>query len=208
MASKVQISNLALSKLGSYGSLENIDTPHKPAEKVFAKWWDYARQIAIKYMIPNFARDRRVLAPDAKAPAFGYSKRFEYPSDCVRVLGFGEQRAKKNNYSIEGNWILTDAATEDDDGNVSLNLRFCKDIPDISKWTPDFIDAFTWILAYTVNMEITQDMEKQVYLEQILNSKKAEAAGVNSQENMPIRLNNSKFRASRTQKDPQNSEKF
>lgn len=207
MSSKVQISNLAMGRLGSYGSLENIDTPKKDEEFVFAKWWDYARRIALKELIPNFARDRRALASDATAPAFGYGTRFQYPSDCVKVLGFGQERYKTNTYAIEGQYILTDDYEEDTDGNISLHLRFIKDVTDISQWTPEFIDAFTWFLAYTTNMEITQDMEKQVYLEKIINMKKAASAAVNSQENMPIRINNSKFKQSRTHYNPQNSEK-
>jgi hypothetical protein len=200
--------NLALSRLGNYGSIENIDTPTKPAEVVFAKWWDAARRMALKEMIPNFALDRRILAPDAVAPAFGYGKRFEYPSDCVRVLGFGEIQNKKNSYSIEGNWILTDDYDEDaEDGSVSLPIRFVKDETDVTKYTPEFIDALSWFLAYTVNMEITQDADKQVYLEKIINSKKAVSSAINSQENMPIRLNNSKFKAARQTHNPQFNEK-
>lgn len=207
MSSKVIMCNLGLSHLGNYGSLENIDTPRKPAEIVFAKWWDTARRMALKEIIPHFALDRRVLAPDAIAPAFGYSTRFAYPSDCVRVLGFGEIQAKENNYSVEGGFILTDCFDEDEDENVTLNLRFVKDVDDVTLFTPEFIDAFAWFLAYNTNMEITQDMDKQVYLEKIINSKKTQAGGINSQENPPIRINNSKFRQARTSTPVSNYEK-
>lgn len=207
MSSKVIVCNLGLSRLGNYGSVENIDTPKKPAEIVFAKWWDAARRMALKEIMPHFALARRILSPDATAPEFGYGTRFEYPSDCVRVLGFGEVQEKKNTYAVEGGWILTDDYDEDSDGNISLKLRFVKDESDITKWTPEFIDAMAWFLAYTVNMEITQDFDKQVYLEKIVNSKKAVASGINAQENMPVRVNRSKFEQARTVHRPSNYEK-
>lgn len=210
MSVKTVVCNLGLSRLGNFGSVENIDTPKKTLEIVCAKWWDAARRMALKQLIPNFALDRRILAPDATAPAFGYSKRFEYPSDCVRVLGFGEIQAKDNNHSIEGSWILTDTYDEDtttDPSSISLNLRFVKDEADVSKWTPEFIDAFSWFFAYCVNMEVTQDMEKQVYLEKIIGSKQAQASAMTSQENMPIRINRSKFKAARRNYNPVNYDK-
>lgn len=207
MSTKVNACNLALSRLGNYDSIEDIDTPQKPTEIVFAKWWNHARRMALKEIMPHFAMSRRILAPDATAPAFGYGKKFEYPSDCLRVLGFGEVRYKANTYAVEEGFILTDDYDTDADGNVSLSLRFIKDISDVSKFTPEFVEELTWFLAYTCNMEITQDGEKQVYLEKIINQKKATAGAISSQENPPIRVNISKFREARRTYDPQTSTK-
>lgn len=208
MSSKVAICNLGLSRLGNYGSLENIDTPTKSAEAVFAKWWDFTRQLALKELIPNFAISRRKLAQDANTPAFGYSTQFAYPSDCLRLLGIGEAQYKENNHSIEGGYILTDDYSEDDDGNVYLPIRFIIDVTDTSKYTPEFVEALSWYLAYTTNMEITQDTDKQVYFEKVIGLKKSVASAMNAQENPPIRINNSKFKAARTTRNPVNYEKL
>lgn len=164
--------------------------------------------MALKEMIPHFALERRVLAPDTIAPAFGYAKRFAYPNDCVRVLGFGDIRDKTNKYAIEGGWILTDDYDEDADANITLNLRFVKDITDLTLYTPEFIEGLSWFLAYTVNMEITQDMDKQMLFEKIINGKKSQTSGINSQENAPIRVNHSKFASARRSSNPQNTEKL
>jgi len=53
----------------------------------------------------------------------------------------------------------------------------------------------SWFLAYNVNMEITQDTQKQQYLEQKLLTIKREAAALNGLENRPIIKNSSKFTA-------------
>lgn len=208
MSTKVQACNLAASRLGSYGSVEDIDQPRKPLEIIFAKWWDHARRMALESIMPNFAITRRVLAPDSTAPAFGYTKRFQVPSDSVRVLGVGQQEDKANDYSIEGGYILTDQYVEDADGNVTLNLRFVIDEADVSKYTPDFMEGLSWFLAYCANMEVTHDADKQVYLERVIRDKKAEASSLNSQQNRPIRLNNSKFRQARSAHAPTNYEKL
>jgi len=206
--SKNSICNLALSRLGNKSSIEDIDSPKKPAEFVFAKWWDASRRLALKELMPSFAKTRRKIAKDAETPEFGYSARFAYPSDCIRVLGFGEIKYKQNTYSIEGGWILTDDYSTDDDDNIYLPLRFVKDITDTTKYTPEFVEGLSWYLAYVANMEITQDLQKQTLIEKVINSKKAQSAGIDSQESMPIRINQSKFKLARYSTDPTITEKL
>lgn len=206
--SKNSICNLALSRLGNKSSIEDIDSPKKPAEFVFAKWWEASRRLALKEMIPSFARSRRKISSDADAPEFGYTTRFAYPSDCVRVLGFGEIKDKQNTYAVEEGWILTDDYDTDSDDNIYLPLRFVKDVTDTTKYTPEFIEALSWYLAYVTNMEITQDSQRQVLIEKVINGKKAQLAGIDSQENMPIRINQSKFKLARTSASPTITEKY
>jgi hypothetical protein len=201
--SKESICNLALSRLGSYGGVTDIDNPKLPAEIACAKWWDVVRRYALKELAPNFALDRSNIAADATAPAFGYSYRYRKPASCLKVLGFGEIRDKKNNFTVEGEYILTDDASGE-----ALQLRFVTDIEDVSKWYPEFITEFSFILGYYVNMEITQDLGKQSSLEQLLPLKKAEASALSGQENRPIRITESKFKKARYDSSPSNSEKM
>jgi len=201
--SKVQICNQALSRLGSKSTVESIDSPQNKQELTFAKWWDITRRKALKELVPSFALRRRQVAMDAEAPAFGYGARFAYPSDCVKVLGFGEIQDNKNNFSIEGGWILTD--DYQDDGY--LNLRFVADVTDATTYSPEFTDVLSWYLAEATCLEITQDLEKYVAIEKVLAIKKAEAGGINSQENRPIRINESKFKKARNYYSPTNTDK-
>lgn len=207
MSTKAFACNLAMSRLGNYGSIENIDTPIKPTEIVFAKWWEHSKEVALKTIKPNFALERVKLAKDATAPAFGYSTRFAKPADCLAVLGFGQVQEKRKEYAIEGGWILTEDYDTDTDGNITLSLRYVKNVDDVSAFDPEFMEELSWFLAYNANMEITQDDEKQVYLEKVINSKKAEAAALASQENPPIRINKSKFIQARTATNPKNYDK-
>ena len=199
-----QIANLALSLLGNYGSIESIETPIKPAEVVFAKWWDLARQTAIKELKPNFALERAYVSKDASgSPAFGYTYRYRKPTDSLAVLGLDEVRKKRNVYSVEGDYILTDEFLGE-----ALPLRYVKDVTDITKFTPEMVNLMAFYLAYFGNMEITQDLQKQVSLEKLLPIKKSQASAINGQENRPIRITNSKFKQARRVDVPSNSEKL
>lgn len=191
---KTDICNLALSKLGNKGSVENIDTPEKPLEIIFSKWYEVAKEMALKTIKPNFAISRRYLALSSVDPEFGYSNQYRYPSDCLAVLGIGNINDKENNFSIESGtdenlYIITNSY----DGE-SLPLRFIRNVSDVTRFSIEFVEEFSWFLAYLTNMEITQDPQKQAFLEQIIDKKKREAGSLNSMENRPIRKNISHFK--------------
>ena len=185
--SKSSICNLALSVLGNYADVSDIDTPKTDPERVFAKWYDIIRKSTLKMLIPSFAMDRVVVAVLTEAPTFGWTQAFEYPANCLKLLGVGEVEEKTDNYAVEGGVILSD-----DDATSGLNIRYIKDIEDVTKFTPDFIKLLSWELAYAVCMEITQDLERFGYMQKIMPKKRSEMGAVDSQENRPIRINNSK----------------
>lgn len=203
--SKSEICNLALSRLGNYDSISDIDTPTTTLEKIFAKWYDTTRKKTLKSMIPSFAIERRQVSLLGTTPAFGYGSQWEYPNDCVRLLGIGEIEEKTNDYAVEGKKILCDY--DDSDYEDGLPIRFIKDITDVTMFSDDFIDLFTLELAYKVCMEVTQDLERLIYLEKILPAKRAEMGAIDSQENAPVRINKSKFKKSRYTDNPTNTSK-
>lgn len=200
--SKSEICNLALSRLGSFESVSDIDTPDNKVEKIFTKWYDTIRKKVLKSLIPNFAVEYRRVSQLADAPAFGYAYKYEYPNDCLKVLGIDEVEKKTNDYAVRGRTIQTDL--DDDDG---LPIRFIKDITDVTWFNSDFITLLTWELAYAVCMEVTQDLERMIYMEKILPKKRAEMGAMDSQENAPVRINKSKWKKSRYTDVPVNTEK-
>jgi hypothetical protein len=200
--SKSELCNLSLSRLGNYNSISDIDTPVTQHEQVFALWYDVARQAFLKMTMPNFSLARKSVALLDVEPAFGYAYAYEYPVDCLRVLGVGDTDNKINNYSVEGNAIQTDILYED-----GLPLRYVADIEDVTKMSPEFKLAFSWYLASCVALEITQDMGKVSLIEQILPSKIMALSGMNAQENMPIRISRSLFKQSRYADYPTNVDK-
>jgi hypothetical protein len=65
------------------------------------------------------------------------------------------------------------------------------DIEDTSKFTPDFVQLFSWILASNICMELEIDMNKYQQIMQMLPQKIVEYCGVDAQENPPVRVSHS-----------------
>ena len=194
---KTQICGLALSRLGNRNSIADIDAPTTPEERVCALWYDICRQTTLKKLMPNFALGRKVIAKLTTTPEFGYAYEYEYPTDCLKVLGIGEVQEKENNYSVEGRKILTDEDYED-----GMELRYIKDETDVSKFSPEFIIALSCELSEKISLQITQDPEKLTAFNTLKKSDSSEASALNGQENRPVRINTSKFKQARTVDNP------
>lgn len=187
METKVTVCNLALSRFGNKGSVEDIDQPKKQTEIVCAKWYDISRKSALKHMMPNFARKREIWARDIGfTPAFGYEYAYKYKADCLKILGIGNLYEKRNDYSIEGEHLLINELFEG-----GIPVRYVTDVTNANKFTPDFIQLFSWFLARDICIELTSSDAKYQQIESILPQKIAEYCGVDAQENPPIRISRS-----------------
>lgn len=190
---KTDICNLALGHLGNYGTITNIDTPTNAKERTFNLWYDITRQDVLKRTMPNFALSRRVIAALETTIPFGYSYAFEYPTDCLKILGFGEIADTGDYiYSVEGGVIYTDDEWED-----GLQLRFVKDIEDVTLFSPEFKMVLSYALASNVALDITQDINKKNMLEKELMNKMLISGSLNSQENKIVRISRSLFNRAR-----------
>jgi hypothetical protein len=192
IVSKVELCNLTINRLGNYPSITNIDEPKTSPELTFSLWYDISRQTFLKMTMPNFALARKRVAQLVEDVPYPFTYVYEYPSDCLKVLGIGAVEDKKNNYTIENNRIYTNVQYAD-----GLPLRYIADITDVSKMTSEFKIAFSWFLAGNVAMDITQDMSKVKMIEELLPSKISLMSGLNAQENLPIRVSRSGFKEAR-----------
>ena len=193
ITSKVELCTLGLGHLGNYGTLSNIDTPTNDKEKTFALWYDITRQALLKQVMPNFALARRKISQLLTTQAFGYTYAWEYPADCLKVLGISDvDQVGRYVYSVEGNVIYSDDPWDD-----GLELRFIKDITDVNSMSPEFKMLLSWALAGNTAMTITQSVEKTAMIQKQFAAKMAEVSGMNAQENKPIRVSNSRFQQAR-----------
>lgn len=189
---KTQICTLANSLLMQASAINNIDTPVTPQEKAYSKWYKTANEYCLKHLMPNFALDRRVVSQLPNGPAFGFEYAYQKPSDCLKVLGIGNAEDKTNDYNVEGDQIQTDLLADD-----GLEIRFVKNITDVTKYSPEYIILLAWKLAELTCMEITKDKEMLGYLRKTVPIEFLTASALSGQENKPIRINNSKFRQAR-----------
>lgn len=188
---------------GNLGSISDIDTPRNTKETTFALWYDVTRQKLLKLAMPNFALGRKTVAALVAAPPFGYERAFEYPADCLKVLGLGEVEDKdRYPYAVEGRVIYTN-----DNWDDGLALRFIKDYSDVGTMSPEFKIQLAIELAANVCLALTKDKAMQAKIQQMLPGALAEASALNAQENRPIRISTSRFRTARYATPRRNEEK-
>lgn len=192
ITSKVDVCNLSLGHLGNYGTVTNIDVPTNDKERVFKLWYDITRQATLKQMMPNFALARKVVAQMDETPAFGYAYAYEYPNDCLKMLGIDGVSMKENNYAVEAGRILTNEDYPD-----GMPIRYIEDVTDVTRFSPEFKILLSQELGAAVALGITQDVQKAAKITAMLPQLRMAASGMNAQENRPIRISNSRFRAAR-----------
>lgn len=207
ITSKVDICNLALGQLGNYGTVSNIDTPTKDTERTFVLWYDICREFVLKLLMPNFALTRLVVSQLAETPAFGYNYFYEYPITALKVQGVGNVEDKENNYNIERTPSGVKAISHDYDYTTGMPIRIITDVTNINDWSPEAKLLFSQYLAAYSCLQITQDVQKADKLMAGLPAAMSVSSGLNAQENMPVRISNSRFKASRYNDNPSNTSK-
>lgn len=188
MASAVDIANRALTKLGA-GTIIRLDEDD-PKAVALNLAFEPVRQAELRRRRWRFSLERHSLPALADAPGFGFSRQFQLPTGCLRVIQIGEfdlgpnlsdyRGAPTEYWSIEGRKILTDF-------DAPLKVRTIQDVPDTTQWDPAFVEAFAARLAYECCERITQsDSKRQLawsdYKESIREAIKANALEVAPQE--------------------------
>ena len=105
MTTAVSICSNALLMLGD-NPISDFDESTDRA-RLASNLWPTARDYVLRMHPWNCATKRVVLAPEADAPAFGWTAQFLLPGDNLRVLGVGEQ-GERPRYKVEGGKILMD----------------------------------------------------------------------------------------------------
>jgi hypothetical protein len=128
----------------------------------------------------NFARDRETLAELDEAPAFGWERAFQLPSDCLRVLELNGNEVENGNndaFEIEGRKLLTDAET--------ASIIYTRYITDASQYDALFVEALSYKLAVALCKVITNSTSERGALMQFFKDAMAQAGWVDSVENRP-----------------------
>jgi hypothetical protein len=190
--SSADVCNLTLSLLGNYGTVGDIDTPQGDKEQIFAKWYDISRQSLIKQLVPNFAISRKRVARVVQTPPFGYEYVYEYPNNCLKLLGIDEVDDKAKDYAVEGGYIYSDTLYDE-----GMPIRYLKDITDVNSQSPEFKVLHAHYMASLMGSEL-QKPERADAIERKLPMLMASFSAINAQENPPIRISHSKFKMART----------
>lgn len=197
MLSASAICTNALSICGVNDEALDITTPTKPNERLCARWYDTTRQSLLRQVMPSFAITRKKVALVSTTPSFGFEYAYQYPKDCLRLLGIGEIELKANNHNIEGQYILYGESVAD-----GLPIRYVSDFKDTTVFTPDFSDLLAWQLAANIVLQVAQDTAREQYIMAVLKEKFLVVSSIQTQENPPIRISHSRFMDSKFSNNP------
>jgi len=106
MASVVQICNGALNQLGA-STILSLTEDSKNARLCNARY-ENVRDAVFRHHPWNCLLKRLQLAADTDAPAWGFTKQFTLPADCLRLIRILDY---DSDYVVEGRKILSNSST-------------------------------------------------------------------------------------------------
>ena len=153
MASKTEIANRALAKLGQ-PRVANIETDNSKAPKALNEMYDQVRDALLAEYPWNFALTRAQLAKDATSPAWDWANAYTVPSDFLSLVEV------KNNpaYSLERGKILTNQG-------APIYILYVARIDDAGEFDALFVEAFASRLALEgVELIVESNTKKQLLM--------------------------------------------
>lgn len=180
-SSWVEIANGALSKLGGQ-LITSFDDGTAEAIRAKARYQACCNAVLRRHPW-NCAIARERLAPLSSTPAFGYTAKFNLPTNCLRVLSV--EGLASSDYQIEGRAILASGSL--------LDLKYIRSITDANEIDPCLAEAISTYLAYDLTYAFNQDSGVRADLLKQFEYQLAAARSVDGQENGPETLDSDSF---------------
>lgn len=162
MASRVDIANLALLKVGSGSKITSL-TENSVAARALAIAYDIVRRAELRAHYWAFALKRAAL-PATTPPAWGFSQAFPLPSDCLRLVQVNQfylipalldyNTADASAWLVESGNILCDYT-------APLSVRYVWDVQDETRFDALFVPMFASRLGYEVCEQLTNSNTKK-----------------------------------------------
>jgi len=171
MASKVEVANTALSIIGEQPITSFSDDSR--SARVVSERYDTVRKAVLRDHPWNSAKTRVKLGALAQAPAFGWQKQYQLPSDWLRLGRINGAHPRYARFEIEGRKVLTDMGSP-------LHIVYVRDEQDPSKWDALLREAVAARLAAEVAVPIVQSREArndawQIYTQKLQDARTADA---------------------------------
>lgn len=172
--SAIEISNRALEAIGA-DPINSLEETTKPA-RICARLYPQLRDELLRNHPWNFAAARAVLPALATAPAWGFARAFQIPTDCLLVWRVRD--AAREDWRVEGRTIVTDAA-------APLYIEYGRQVTDPSEMDPLFASALVARLAMELAMPIADNGTARERMEREYKRLLREARGVDAREGQP-----------------------
>jgi hypothetical protein len=161
--SKTEICNLALSHLGQDKEIADLDTENSSAARSCRRFYEEVRKKTLRDYDWPFATRISALSLKEEEPndEWGYS--YYYPADCLNARKIlsgvrNDTETTKMPYEI----------SHEDDGTViftdkeEAELKYTKDIEDVSRFPSDFVLALSYHLAYFIAPRLTAGDDRKL----------------------------------------------
>ena len=174
---------MALGRLGAK-RLNDLDTDSS-IEAIHARLqYEQTRDALLRSHWWRFASARAELSQDTSSPAFEWDYQFQLPSDFLRMKhlhedNFSPEQITTASYALEGNLLLTN--------NDEANIRYIKQVTDVTEFDPLFIEALVLQLAVKLVMPLTQDANLRHELNLELEPVMAKIRTIDRQETNTVR---------------------
>lgn len=204
MASRVDICNLALLKLGSGSKITSL-TDNSVAARALSNCYDLIRKAELRANTWSFSLKRTALPASATPPAWGYANAFPLPSDYVRLMQANQfyltpalldyNTGDASAFAIETNAdgvlsILTDYT-------APLKIRYVWDVTDEGRFDALFNISLAARLAYETCEQITNSNTKKQSIRQDYMDAIKQAVRTNSIEKPPALIGDDSWIVSR-----------
>lgn len=188
MSTQVEIANQALGWLGAQ-LITSIEDPSVEAQLVKANWNPIYRAV-LEAREWTFVVARKILTPLASSPVFGSSRSFQLPADCIRVLTVRSDAQEDNTLNTldwrrEGDEVIANAD--------KLYIRYLRDEPDPSRYTPAFTQALAARLAWDLATPLTESNSKAQMMAQKYEYALKAAAGTDALQGRNTRIRNNGY---------------
>lgn len=179
--SPVDICNIALDYFGERANVTSIELPKLPTERILARHYDLVRRSLLREYVWNFARAETTLARTGDG-GLDFADRYLMPTDCLRIISIGDRVFPTVTYNLLNNEIYMDNG-----GSNSLQLRYVKDVTDVSKYDDLFTILFATQLAEKVAYKFSKDKQQIAMIKDTLARELPKAISINSQQKKPRR---------------------
>lgn len=164
MASKIEICNRALSKLGA-DRIVSLDDDVK-ASRAMKSAWNIVLDSELRDHTWNFSVKRTSLPALSESQTWGYSYKYALPSDFLKLLEIRDLYPNANVqdyrttvsplWQVEGGVIMTDV-------EAPLYIRYVGRVEDTSLFDASFIEAMACRLAAETAVELTDNGSRREF---------------------------------------------
>lgn len=174
--SKIEVFNLALTKLGQDRAVSPEDDTEQA--RVLRSIWDLTVDAVLADHPWKFAIKRDELPAQASVPLFGWTRRFQLPDICLRLVEVGDDwvwhyGGDHPRFAVEDRCVLTDE-------DAPLRVRYVQRVSNAGLWVPLFARAVAMRLAADAALKLSgsnkrEEVSETSYIQTIRMAKRQNA---------------------------------